>query len=98
MSLFINLITLSRILLGAIIFVLLTRTEMYWIALLLFFIASITDYFDGYLARRYNSVSQIGEILYYRGLYADAISFYDEAIRLFLAIPLEFRDEKKISL
>jgi tetratricopeptide (TPR) repeat protein len=42
--------------------------------------------------------SQIGEILYYRGLYADAISFYDEAIRLFLAIPLEFRDEKKISL
>ena len=63
MSLFINLITLSRILLGAIIFVLLTRTEMYWIALLLFFIASITDYFDGYLARRYNSVSQIGEIL-----------------------------------
>ena len=63
MSLFINIITLSRILLGAIIFALLTRTEMYWIALLLFFIASITDYFDGYLARRYNSVSQIGEIL-----------------------------------
>jgi len=63
MSLFINLITFSRILLGAIIFVLLTRTEMYLIALLLFFIASITDYFDGYLARKYNSVSEIGEIL-----------------------------------
>ena len=42
--------------------------------------------------------SQIGEILYYRGLFADAISFYDEAIRLFLAIPLEFRDEKQIIL
>jgi CDP-diacylglycerol--glycerol-3-phosphate 3-phosphatidyltransferase len=49
--------------LGAFIFILLTRTEMYWIAFVLFFIASITDYFDGYLARKYNHVSQIGEIL-----------------------------------
>ena len=63
MSLFINLITVSRIVLGAIIFVLLTRTEMYWYAFILFFIASITDYFDGYLARKYNLVSQLGEIL-----------------------------------
>ena len=63
MSLFINLITISRIVLGAIIFVLLTRTELYWYAFILFFIASITDYFDGYLARKYNLVSQLGEIL-----------------------------------
>ena len=63
MSLFINLITVSRMALGAIIFVLLTRTELYWYAFILFFIASITDYFDGYLARKYNLVSQLGEIL-----------------------------------
>ena len=63
MCLFINLITVSRIVFGAIIFVLLTRTEMYWYAFILFFIASITDYFDGYLARKYNLVSQLGEIL-----------------------------------
>jgi CDP-diacylglycerol--glycerol-3-phosphate 3-phosphatidyltransferase len=63
MSLFINLITVSRIVFGAIIFFLLTRTEMYWYAFILFFIASITDYFDGYLARKYNLVSQLGEIL-----------------------------------
>ena len=50
MSLFINLITVSRMVFGAIIFVLLTRTELYWYAFILFFIASITDYFDGYLA------------------------------------------------
>ena len=63
MSLFINLITVSRIVFGAIIFVLLTRSELYWHAFILFFIASITDYFDGYLARKYNQVSQLGEIL-----------------------------------
>ena len=63
MSLFINLITVSRMVFGAIIFVLLTRTELYWYSFLLFFIASITDYFDGYLARKYNLVSQLGEIL-----------------------------------
>jgi CDP-diacylglycerol--glycerol-3-phosphate 3-phosphatidyltransferase len=48
---------------GAIIFVLLTRTELYWYAFILFFIAGITDFFDGYLARKYNLVSQLGEIL-----------------------------------
>jgi CDP-diacylglycerol--glycerol-3-phosphate 3-phosphatidyltransferase len=63
MAIFINLLTISRIALGALIFILLTRTEMYWIAFVLFFVASITDYFDGYLARKYNHVSQIGEIL-----------------------------------
>ena len=35
----------------------------YFLALLLFFLAGITDYFDGYLARKYNAVSQLGEIL-----------------------------------
>jgi CDP-diacylglycerol--glycerol-3-phosphate 3-phosphatidyltransferase len=32
-------------------------------AFILFFIAGTTDYFDGYLARKYNAVSQVGEIL-----------------------------------
>ena len=59
----INFLTASRMLLGAIIFLLLTRTDFYWTALLLFFIAGITDYFDGYLARKYKAESEIGEIL-----------------------------------
>ncbi len=63
MSIFINLITVSRIILGAIIFVLLTKSELYFYALILFFLASITDYFDGFLARKYHLVSQLGEIL-----------------------------------
>ena len=35
----------------------------YLLALLLFFLAGITDYFDGYLARKYDAVSKLGEIL-----------------------------------
>jgi CDP-diacylglycerol--glycerol-3-phosphate 3-phosphatidyltransferase len=63
MTTFINLLTLSRIFLAAIIFLLLTSSDGYLTALILFFIAGITDYLDGYLARNYNAVSQLGEIL-----------------------------------
>jgi len=60
---FINLLTLSRIFLAAVIFLLLTRPEGYFLAFILFFVAGATDYFDGYLARKYNFTSEIGEIL-----------------------------------
>ena len=63
MTVFINLLTFSRIILAAVIFILLMSPDGYFLALILFFIAGITDYFDGYLARKYNSTSQIGEIL-----------------------------------
>jgi len=63
MFLFINLITISRILLGPIIFILITDSSMHWIALILFMFAGITDYLDGYLARKHNQVSALGEIL-----------------------------------
>jgi len=59
----INILTLSRILLAAVIFVLLMSPNGYLVALVLFFIAGVTDYFDGYLARKYNAVSELGEIL-----------------------------------
>ena len=63
MTTLINILTLSRILLAAIIFVLLMSHDGYLLALVLFFLAGVTDYFDGYLARKYNAVSQLGEIL-----------------------------------
>ena len=56
-------LTFSRIILAGVIFILLMSPDGYFLALILFFIAGITDYFDGYLARKYNSISQIGEIL-----------------------------------
>ena len=63
MTTLINILTLSRILLAAIIFVFLISPDGYLLALVLFFLAGVTDYFDGYLARKYNAVSQLGEIL-----------------------------------
>ena len=63
MSIFINILTLSRIFLAALIFILLMSPDRYLPALILFFLAGVTDYFDGYLARKYNAVSQLGEVL-----------------------------------
>ena len=63
MSTFINILTLSRIFFAALIFVLLISPDGYSFALILFFFAGITDYFDGYFARKYNATSQLGEIL-----------------------------------
>ena len=37
--------------------------DWYIFALVLFFLAGISDYIDGYLARKYNAVSQLGEVL-----------------------------------
>mgnify|MGYP001494761005 CR=1 FL=1 len=63
MRTFINILTLSRIFLAAVIFLFLISPDGYLLALILFFLAGITDYFDGYLARKYNAVSELGEIL-----------------------------------
>lgn len=60
---FINILTFSRIVLAAIIFLLLMSSDGYLLALIFFYIASFTDWLDGYLARKYNAVSQLGEIL-----------------------------------
>ncbi|MDA0753755.1 MAG: CDP-diacylglycerol--glycerol-3-phosphate 3-phosphatidyltransferase [Candidatus Marinimicrobia bacterium] len=63
MTTLINTLTFSRILLAVIIFLLLMSPDGYLLALVLFFLAGVTDYFDGYLARKYNAVSKLGEIL-----------------------------------
>ena len=62
MTNFINFITVARIFLAPIILIFLIFGN-YLICLLLFFLAGLTDYFDGYLARKYNAESQLGEIL-----------------------------------
>ena len=62
MTNFINLLTIARILLAPIILLSLIFGN-YLACIILFFLAGITDYFDGYLARKYNAESNLGEIL-----------------------------------
>ena len=59
---FINLLTAIRILLAPIILFFLIFGD-YLLCTFLFFLAGMSDYFDGYLARKYNAESQLGEIL-----------------------------------
>ncbi len=63
MSNFIQFLTYFRIFIAPVIFLLITLYDLYGWALLLFFLASISDYLDGLLARKYNLESIIGEIL-----------------------------------
>ncbi len=60
-----NILTLSRILVIPIIVILIyLKSPIYgWIAFVLFCLAGITDYFDGYLARIRNEVSKLGTFL-----------------------------------
>jgi len=62
MTRFINLLTITRILLAPIILLILIFGE-YLLCVFLFLLAGMSDYFDGYLARKYNAESQLGEIL-----------------------------------
>ena len=63
MKYFIHLLTMSRIIIGPVIFLILVVYEAFISSLILFIFASISDYFDGYLARKYQLVSQMGEVL-----------------------------------
>ncbi len=58
----INLITFSRIILAPFILIFLISGN-YLICLLAFFLAGFSDYLDGYLARKFQAQSEIGEIL-----------------------------------
>ena len=62
MTRFINLLTVIRILLAPIILLFLIFGE-YLLCVFLFLLAGMSDYFDGYFARKYNAESQLGEIL-----------------------------------
>ena len=63
MNALIQSLTYLRIIAGPIIFMLITFFDFYGIALILFVIAGLSDYLDGFLARKYNLVSVIGSVL-----------------------------------
>ena len=58
-----NLITLSRLVLAVVLFVMIS-VEGFWIsAAVVFLVAAATDFLDGYIARRYGLVTTLGRIL-----------------------------------
>ncbi len=67
-----NILALIRLLLAPLMFMLLVNRELFgsihpsWLdyfAAFLFVLASITDFFDGYIARKFNQITQLGKIL-----------------------------------
>jgi len=82
MNYFIQFLTYFRILIAPIIFLLITLFDSYAWALLLFLLASLSDYWDGFLARKYDLESVFGAIL-------DPIADKILIIFLILALTLE---------
>tara|TARA_B110000014_G_scaffold221988_1_gene178921 strand:- start:1137 stop:1772 length:636 start_codon:yes stop_codon:yes gene_type:complete len=58
-----NLITISRLLMAVVLFVLIEADGWWKTATLLFVIAAATDFLDGFIARRYGLVTPLGRIL-----------------------------------
>lgn len=58
-------ITLSRIYMVPLIVAAMWPQQLFWniVAAVLFILASITDYYDGYYARKYNTVSNMGKFM-----------------------------------
>ena len=63
MNYFIQLLTYFRIIAGPIIFVMILVPQSYGIALSILLLASASDYWDGYLARKYSLTSELGAVL-----------------------------------
>ena len=79
MNYFIQFLTYFRIFTAPIIFMLITVSNFYGWALFLFLLASISDYWDGFLARKYKLESKVGEII-------DPIA--DKILAMFLILAL----------
>jgi CDP-diacylglycerol--glycerol-3-phosphate 3-phosphatidyltransferase len=63
MNIFIQLLTYFRIIAGPIIFLLILISQSYGIALSIFLLAGASDYWDGYLARKYSLTSVLGAVI-----------------------------------
>ena len=86
MKIFVNLLSIFRILSAfAIIFTIMFNLP--WITFILFVLAGLSDWFDGYLARKYKSVSKLGGVLDHIG---DKLLVCNTLIMLTLMMPVWF--------
>ncbi len=96
-----NLLTVSRVLIVPF-FILFFLSPVFVnriMCLVLFFIGSITDFFDGYIARRYNYVTNFGKLidpLADKFLVLSALillnHLYPESIKLWMVVSIVLRD------
>jgi CDP-diacylglycerol--glycerol-3-phosphate 3-phosphatidyltransferase len=63
MKYFIQFLTYFRIIAGPIIFILILIPQSYGAALAVLLLASVSDYWDGFLARKYTLTSELGAVL-----------------------------------
>ena len=86
MKIFVNALSIFRILSAfAIIFTIMLNWP--WLTFVLFVLAAISDWFDGYLARKYNCCSKIGGVLDHIG---DKLLVCNTLIMLTLMTPVWF--------
>ncbi len=81
MKTFVMTLTYSRIFSGPIIFILVVFFDQFFLSLALFSLTSITDFFDGYLARKFSVESKLGKLL---DPIADKILLCSSLISIFL--------------
>ena len=86
MKIFVNALSIFRILSAfAVIFTIMLNWP--WLTFVLFVLAAISDWFDGYLARKYNCCSKIGGVLDHIG---DKLLVCNTLIMLTLMTPVWF--------
>ena len=61
--------------------------QMYWTSFILFVLGSISDFFDGYLAKKYNACTKIGGVLDHIG---DKLLVCNTLIMLAIMMPTWF--------
>ncbi len=66
MKFFVNALSLFRIC-AAFAIIPTLMLQWYWVSLILFVLASVTDWMDGYLARKYNVCTKLGGVLDHMG-------------------------------
>jgi CDP-diacylglycerol--glycerol-3-phosphate 3-phosphatidyltransferase len=86
MKLFVNSLSIFRII-AAFAVIPTLMFHLYWTTFVLFVLAGISDFFDGYLAKKYNVVSKIGGVLDHMG---DKFLVANAVILLAIMMPIWF--------
>lgn len=86
MKKFVNSLSVFRII-AAFVIIPTLMFQMYWLTFVLYVLAAVSDFFDGYLAKKYNATSKIGGVLDHIG---DKFLVVNTMILLAVMMPIWF--------